>query len=58
LVEKMVLDPSRIDPERELFQVKDLDGFTFATRELADAIKAAKFTSIRWLPIADYDPRA
>lgn len=58
LVKHMAFDEARIDPERELFQVKNLDGFTFATRELADAITAAKFTGIKWLPIADYDPYA
>lgn len=58
LVKHMAFDEARIDPERELFQVKNLDGFTFAARELADAITAARFTGIKWLPIADYDPYA
>lgn len=57
-VERMVLDPTRVSPERELFQVKNLDGFTFATRALADAITREKFTSIEWLPIEDYNPDA
>jgi hypothetical protein len=57
-VQKMVLDPALVDPARELFQVKNLDGFTFATRSLAEAMTKEKFTSIEWLPIEDYDPDA
>jgi hypothetical protein len=58
LVKRMVLDPSRVPADRELFQVKEFNGFTFATSELAEAIEKEGFTSVGFQPIEEYDPYA
>jgi hypothetical protein len=57
-IERFVLDPERIDPERELFKIKNLDGHTLVSRDLADAITKAKFTAIGWMKLEDYNPNA
>jgi hypothetical protein len=53
-VERIVLDPDRVDRERELFRIAHFDRVTLASRELAAAIDQAGFTSIAWAEVKDY----
>ena len=51
-VKQLVIDESRLDPERELFRPKGYCRVIFATRELAEAIDKQGFTGTRWVEIA------
>jgi hypothetical protein len=52
-VEKLVLDPKRLDPTRELFRIKNFARHALVHRDLADAITSAGFTSIGWTELSD-----
>jgi hypothetical protein len=57
-LKRVVLDPARVDRERELFKIRDFADLVFVSRELAKAITDAKFTSVEWMEIQDYDGEA
>ena len=50
-VEKVVLEPAKIDPTRQLFRAKGFPVATIVTRKLADAIDAGGFVGIRWIAL-------
>ena len=50
-VEKVVLDPAKIDPSRQLFRAKGFPAATIVTKKLADAIDAGGFVGIRWISL-------
>lgn len=53
-VEKVVLDDTRVDCERELFKLSSFYEVTLVKRELSLAIDEMGFTGIRWLEMGDY----
>jgi hypothetical protein len=53
-VKRLVIDESRLDPERELFRPKSFYQVTFATRALAKAVDAQGFIGTRWVELANY----
>ncbi|GAA5182352.1 hypothetical protein GCM10025771_31440 [Niveibacterium umoris] len=53
-MEKMVLRTAEIPADRQLFRLKGLWGVTLVRESLAQAITAAGFTGLRWLPIDAY----
>jgi len=53
-VERVVLDDTRIDYERELFKPSSFYEVTLVKRELAQAIDKMGFTGVRWLEMEDY----
>ncbi len=53
-VERVVLDDSRLDYERELFKPKSFYRVTLVKRELSLAIDEMGFTGVRWLEMGDY----
>ena len=54
-VGQLVLDPNRVDPERQLFRIKNFADQALVRRDLADAITAAGFTSIGWKELSQYN---
>jgi hypothetical protein len=53
-IERLVIDPGRIDPDRQLWR---LDGFfdvVLAHRNLAERITSEGFTGIRWIELSNY----
>jgi hypothetical protein len=54
-VEKLVLDPKRVDPKRELFRIKNFADEALVSRGLAEAITAAGFTTFGWKELSDYN---
>ncbi len=54
-VEKLILDPNRADPERQLFRIKNFADEALVRRDLADAISAAGFTSVGFRELANYN---
>lgn len=57
MVDRLVFDEERIDKVRELFKPKLFYRVTIATRDLAAAIDAEKFSGIRWINIEEYPER-
>jgi hypothetical protein len=53
-VKHLVIDESRLDPEREFFRPKGFYQVTFATRALAKAVDEQGFVGIRWVELAKY----
>jgi hypothetical protein len=53
-VNHLVIDETRIDPEREMFRLKHFCDIVLVRWELAEAIDAQGFTGIRWIDINDY----
>lgn len=53
-VERIVLDPNRIDPDSLIFKVQRFYDCVFVRRDLADAISKHKFTGIRWIECNEY----
>lgn len=53
-VEELVIDSARVDPDVELFRVKDFGKPILVRQRLADAIDAESFTSVVWLPTDTY----
>jgi len=54
LVKQLVVDESRLDPERELFRPKGFYDVVFVTRALAEAIEQQGFKGTRWVELASY----
>ncbi len=54
VVKKLAIDPSKIGSTARLFRAKGLGTVIFFKRELADKVKAAGFTGIEFVEIADY----
>jgi hypothetical protein len=48
-VERLVIDPQRVPPERTLFRLKDLWGVIVARRPLAEAILAGGFSGVEFV---------
>jgi hypothetical protein len=53
-VKRLVLDESKLDPDRELFRPKGFYRATLVRRALAQAIDAAGFTGVRWTELDKY----
>jgi hypothetical protein len=53
-VQRLVLDPQRVDAERELFVIKNFSGPILVRTALANAITQAKFTGIQWRKLEEY----
>jgi hypothetical protein len=53
-VQRLVLDPKRCDPDRELFRIAKFADVTLVSRELAKAMDAQGFTGNRWLELSAY----
>lgn len=49
----LVLDEQRVPADRSLFLLKHLDYVVVVRNTLAEAIRAAKLTGVRWVPIKD-----
>jgi hypothetical protein len=56
-VEHLVIDPSKVEPERQLFRPKYFYDVILVERSLAEAIDRAGLQGIRWLELADYPER-
>jgi len=54
MVQRLVLDPQRVDPAREIFRIARFPEITVVQRKLAEAIDKENFTGIRWLDISEY----
>ena len=53
-VGRLVLDPSRVDKDRELFRVANFPNVTLARRDLAQAMDKQSFTGVRWVELDQY----
>jgi hypothetical protein len=53
-VNHLVIDESRISPERKIFRPNLFYDIVLVHRELADEIDAEGFTGIRWIELSDY----
>lgn len=53
-LERLAIDPNRLDPRRPLFRPKAYYQVTLVTRELASALSAGGFTGLRWIEVDDY----
>jgi len=53
-IKTLVIDESKVDPERELFRVKYFYKIVLVRRDLAEAIDREGFTGIRWIELNDY----
>lgn len=53
-VEKLVLDPERLDPTRKIFRVQGLTEAIFVQRAMADALDAEGFTGNAWIDVDAY----
>jgi len=53
-VKRLVLDETRIPPDRQIFRIQGLWSLILVRPSLADALDAGKFTSLEWLPVSDY----
>ena len=54
-IARLMIDESRIDPDRLMFRVKFLEGVILFRRDLAGAIDAMGFTGIEWVELDDYE---
>lgn len=53
-VDKLVLDPKKLGPDRELFRIANFPVVTLVRRDLAKAMDAAGFTGVRWVELTAY----
>lgn len=53
-VKQLVIDESRLDPERGFFRPKGFYQVTFATRALAEAVDKQGFIGTRWVELANH----
>jgi hypothetical protein len=53
-VQRLVLDPARMDPERDLFRLDRFFDVILIRRDAAEAIDREGFTGIRWIEPADF----
>ena len=53
-VQRMVLDPARIPPERGIFRLKHHWGVVVVRQDLAAALDAGGFSGVRWLELDQY----
>ena len=51
---RLVLDESRIPPDRQLFKLQGFWDITLVRRDLADTLDAENFTGLTWQRIQDY----
>jgi hypothetical protein len=54
-VERLVLDPDRMDPERQIFRIKNFADEVIVRQDLADAVTAAGFTAVGFRELAQYN---
>jgi Immunity protein family (Imm11) len=53
-VERLVIDRSKIKQDRLLFRFKYYENVVLIQREIAQSIKAAGFTGVRWVELGDF----
>jgi hypothetical protein len=53
-VDRLVLDHSRVDPSRTLFRIRGYDKVVLVRRDLADAVAAAGFSGVTFVPLDEY----
>lgn len=53
-LERLVLDPARVDPRRAMFRVAGYTAAVLVRTDIADAIEAAGFTGVGFLALDEY----
>jgi hypothetical protein len=53
-VKRIVLDPARLDPDREIFRLNRFFEVILVRRDVAEAIDKEQFSGIRWVNLEDY----
>jgi hypothetical protein len=54
-IKELVLDESKVDPERELFRTKNFYTSTLVRQDLAEAIEAEGFDGVQFLDLENFD---
>ena len=53
-VERLVIDPARVDPKVGMFRLFRFTRVVVVRRSLAEAITAEGFRGMRWIPVTEY----
>lgn len=53
-VKKLVIDPARVPPDRQLFKLKGFGVPVIVRRSLAERLSASGFSGLEWLDVAEF----